>query len=519
VKLPKKSNEALLASVDVEGRVQSLAFEAATALVAAGEFTPFDVADVRPGTAFGAQFEIPLVIPEDTESGDSRSFDLGSLDTRDLPLPLLWQIQTGQGHDGAVVVGRIDTIEPLAGDDGEYSGLGHARGVFDTGPYGREAERMVRDGFLRGVSADLDKFEASVSAPEDDVKELADGDEPEADEPSTDKIKNDKIRVNSARLSGVTIVAKPAFQECYIKIVDEVPEMEIPMDDGIYEEAVDDAEGVFAALAASAAPVVPPRDWFKKPNLSGPTPITVTDDGRVFGHIAAWHVDHIGLPRATKPPRSATNYAYFRTGVLRTDDGDVPVGQLTLAGGHASMHASASEAVKHYDDTASAVADVSAGEDTFGIWVAGALRPEATPEQVRALRASAPSGDWRPINGRLELVAVCQVNVPGFPVARAMVAGGQMTALVAAGARPIAELREDRVHVLEARLQELELIEFKRAKAEALTRTDTLREFVSEADTKAEAARARLSAFVSEDTEKLAAVRASAADRIKALED
>ena len=98
-------------------------------------------------------------------------------------------------------------------------------------------------------------------------------------------------------------------------------------------------------------------------------------------------------------------------------------------------------AVKHYDDTASAFCDVHAGEDAYGIWVAGALRPNVTAEQVRAIRAAAPSGDWRPINGRLEMVAVCQVNVPGFPVTRARVASGHVYALVAAGTATLSRIR------------------------------------------------------------------------------
>jgi hypothetical protein len=147
-------------------------------------------------------------------------------------------------------------------------------------------------------------------------------------------------------------------------------------------------------MVAGAIPITPPAEWFDNPKMDKATPLTVDDDGRVYGHIAAWHVDHIGLPYGTKPPRSRSKYAYFHTGVVRTENGsDVPVGQLTLAGGHASLEASAAEAVKHYDDTASAVADVHAGEDQFGIWVAGSLRPDASPEQIRALRASAPSGD------------------------------------------------------------------------------------------------------------------------------
>jgi len=168
-------------------------------------------------------------------------------------------------------------------------------------------------------------------------------------------------------------------------------------------------------------------------------------------------MEHIGLPNHRTPPRSATNYAYFQTGVLRTEEGlDVNVGQLTLAGGHAGLNFSARDAVRHYDDTGSAIADVKAGEDKFGVWVSGALRPGATPQQIRVLRASAPSGDWRYIRGNLELVAVCQVNVPGFPVTRSLVAGGHTLAMVAAGAAEIAKLKSDPTEELAQRLEKLE---------------------------------------------------------------
>lgn len=394
----------------------------------------------------GSHFIIPLAVPTGVSSGDERSFKKDSITTRDLPLPLMWQIKTSSGHDGSVVVGRIDSIET------SDAGLVNARGVFDVGPYGREAERMVRGQFLRGVSVDLDKFEAEVEEPSDEEKELAG---------KKNSIKNEKIVVESARLMGITIVPKPAFQECFI-MIEEEPTLELeelPLPEGIYEETPEDYEYQLASLAASAAPIVPPKAWFKNPGLSQATPLTITDEGMVFGHIAAWQTSHIGMPgRNVKPPRSASQYAYFRNGVLRTDEGDIQVGQLTLAGGHASLQASAEEAIKHYDDTASAVADVVAGEDQFGIWVAGALRPDVTPSQIRAFRASSPSGDWRPINGRLELVAVCQVNVPGFPIARAITAsGGVPGALVAAGAAYLAELRENsKMEDIERRLASIE---------------------------------------------------------------
>lgn len=194
------------------------------------------------------------------------------------------------------------------------------------------------------------------------------------------------------------------------------------------------------ALTASAIPVKPPTDWFANPNLKSVSPLTITSDGRVYGHIAAWHTSHIGMAGSVKPPKSRSNYAFFKTGVVETAQGDfIDVGQITLSGGHADLSATAASAVEHYDNTMSAVMDVNAGEDRHGIWVAGALRPGVTPEQIRVIRASAVSGDWRPINGRLELVAVCAVNCPGFPIPRTMVASGATLSLVAAGIEPIIE--------------------------------------------------------------------------------
>ena len=106
--------------------------------------------------------------------------------------------------------------------------------------------------------------------------------------------------------------------------------------------------------------------------------------------------------------------------MLDTDDGKkVNVGQITLTGGHAPLDGKLPDVVAHYDNTKSAVMDVSVGEDKHGIWVAGALRPDIDELRLRAIRASSVSGDWRPINGHLELVAVCAVNVPGFPIPRA----------------------------------------------------------------------------------------------------
>jgi hypothetical protein len=219
----------------------------------------------------------------------------------------------------------------------------------------------------------------------------------------------------------------------------------LDLPDGVYED-VPGWSGMIRhpdiiALTAGAFQVTPPSKWFDQPKLAGLTPLTITDDGQVFGHIAAWHTSHIGMAGGVKPPRSKSGYAFYRTGVVKCDDGKmVNVGQITLTGGHAPLNAGVARAVAHYDDTNSAIMDVAAGEDKHGIWVAGALRPEVTDAQLRAIRASSVSGDWRPINGKLELVAVCAVNAPGFPIPRARVASGAPIALVAAGIEPLIEI-------------------------------------------------------------------------------
>lgn len=188
------------------------------------------------------------------------------------------------------------------------------------------------------------------------------------------------------------------------------------------------------ALVASAAGDALPRAWFDDPKLTGPTPLTVMDDGRVFGHLATWKNCHIGFPgQCVTAPKSRAQYAYFHTGEVVTDGGPVSVGRVTIGTGHANTRYGFQAAVEHYDHTGHQAAVVRAGEDKFGIWVAGAALPGT---DVAELRRSPLSGDWRRIGGNLELVGALAVNTPGFPIPRAMTASGEPLALVAAGAVP-----------------------------------------------------------------------------------
>jgi hypothetical protein len=186
---------------------------------------------------------------------------------------------------------------------------------------------------------------------------------------------------------------------------------------------------------AHMAPVAPPADWFNDPSLDGPTPLTVTRDGRVYGHAALWDSCHLSFAnRCVTPPRSRSGYSHFHVGALESAEGDLlHIGRITLATGHASTAAGVSEADAraHYDDTGTVAAFVRAGEDRHGIWVAGALRSDLPVEKRRDLLANPPSGDWR--NG--ELIAIHAVPTPGYAVPRVAVAAS--AAIFSTGLTPV----------------------------------------------------------------------------------
>lgn len=198
-------------------------------------------------------------------------------------------------------------------------------------------------------------------------------------------------------------------------------------------------EPVTAGLVASS--VVYDTADFTVPEPDELTALTVTDDGRVYGHLAQADSCHIGFADVcVSPPTSATGYAYFHQGEISTTEGPLPVGKLTLGTGHAGMRQAARAAAEHYDNTGTAVAVVRCTDGLWGPWLSGRVLPGIDDDRIDELRRSGVSGDWRSIqrgSNNLELVAVLAVNVPGFPVprTRALAASG-MRSLIAAGVPP-----------------------------------------------------------------------------------
>lgn len=205
---------------------------------------------------------------------------------------------------------------------------------------------------------------------------------------------------------------------------------------GRFETELEGEAAPSMTLVASAAPAQLDAAWFRDPKLDGPTPLTITEDGRVYGHLATFDTCHIGVQgKCQTPPHSATGYAYFHTGLIETTEGDIPVGRITMGTGHAALRLRSAAAMAHYDNTGTNVASVAAGEDAYGIWVAGAVRGRVTDEQRQELKASALSGDWREMRGSFELVGALAVNVAGFPIPRIGqgASEGRQVSLVASG--------------------------------------------------------------------------------------
>ncbi|GHI91738.1 NUDIX hydrolase [Streptomyces olivaceus] len=179
----------------------------------------------------------------------------------------------------------------------------------------------------------------------------------------------------------------------------------------------------------------PPTDWFRSPGVSDLQPVTVDDDGRVRGYLAAWGVTHRSFPgRNITPPRSRSGYKPFNSRPVATSEGVVDVGLITMGTGHAALGLDRRSAAAHYDDTGTMAAVVRAGEDARGIWLAGAVLPTLSDEQRLRLSLCRFSGDWRQEGGGLELVAALAVNTEGFPVPERRRTDQGDYALVAAGA-------------------------------------------------------------------------------------
>lgn len=367
----------------------------------------------------GRSWEATLLV-ENEPTEDGRMMAPGSIRWRDLPLSLMAMRETGPGgHEGAVLTGRIDAIR-------REESLILGAGVFNSDEFSEGVADDVENQSLRGVSVDLAIIDYEIRDPEtgavlsedEQIEYWIEG-------------KATLFVVLEGVIGMATVCPFQAIERATIEVTAGADGFEPgTISSRIYDQGALTMKiwtpfglsGVTAS-AAGAAPLNPPREWFDDPKFDRLTPLTVTDDGRVFGHVASWDSCHLGNPAGpnicTRPEPSMTNYSLFNLGEIVCEDGStVAVGTLTLDAGHAPPRRDPRQVRSHYDNTGYGVADVRAGDDLFGPWVAGAVRPELPVEKLRVLRSSKISGDWRRVNGNLELVAALCVNVPGYPIPR-----------------------------------------------------------------------------------------------------
>jgi hypothetical protein len=410
---------------------------------------PADLATISAGGTMPDDPKLPQgwrgrVTALNVPTGDPRGYRRmlaeppGGLRLRQSAIAARWQERLQPEHLDSVIVGMADRVWPQQDPDGTFV---YAEGPFDLGSEkGREAARLVGEGFMNGVSIDPDmvaveeRFYSTDTALPVDVEAMG-------EDAFFQALNDGAIERMSVftdwRVMNVTFTQQHALDEARIEPVWE------------YERASGDALGLAASAAAAEVHTYDAGD-FADPGLTELTPLQVTEDGRVYGHLAGWDTCHISFPgTCVTAPKSKTDYALFHLGEILTDRGPLAVGKITLGGGHAEPRAGFLAAIEHYDDAGTCVATVRAGEDDHGIWLAGRLVDGVRPDQVEALMRSPLSGDWRrinsrPVKGNLELVAALCVNVPGFPIPRTLAASGDLgeqVSLVAAGAAPLAGIR------------------------------------------------------------------------------
>ncbi len=372
----------------------------------------------------------PIVRGGGRKTGDRRQFDVDNLqwqeegvtpDSLEIPLGYQYERSHGGTNDKTARVGRIDTIERV-GDEL------FARGVIDLkAPWGPEAATLMgtreTPGILAGVSILIDENPdmdgLSVEYQFAEGCELASEDEefdPACAEPER------VIVTDGARIRGVDLVDIPAYAEARLYLDAELP-------DDIEVVPSDNAEALTASAYTITIPELPPVEWFAEPTEAPEIgAITVTEDGRFFGYLAPKHVAHRGFQKKrVTVPVGNVDYGIWMNRATLVDDGNggyakLATGPITMDCGHAPMNNAVKGPARqaHYDNACSVVATARVGENSKGVWIAGALIPGITSEQVARMMACQLSGDWGPHRekpGKRELAGALLVPRPGFPTA------------------------------------------------------------------------------------------------------
>lgn len=365
-----------------------------------------------------------IIAQEGVATGDSRIIEPGALTWGAGPWPLRWQPFSAPGHSQSLQVGAIERIWRDGQNIRAEGALSDSRVAEIRAAVDRFAE-LAEIGTV-GVSVGFDDEAMELRVKKEFLWWMEeDGEPPPRDiTPDRDgrvrvaKFSTDDLRwhILSGRIREVTGVDTGAIVDAAI----------VPVGSQIgLAAAMSGPDPAFADPHFGADDKEDPRLVWQPANrpdeLSGwGCPLTIADDGRVFGHVALRTRCH-GAFAACIPPPGNDDFANFLIGEATPG---VATGPIILDTDHGVDEQGRVKSHTHLADTGRSVADAAVGSDRHGVWIAGRLRPGLTAREKAALKGSTLSGEWHPIGGRLRLVGVLAVNSPGYLVRRRGLAAG-----------------------------------------------------------------------------------------------
>lgn len=327
--------------------------------------------------------------------------------TRDLPRTISFQYLDTFGHDQAAAVGSLWEVT-IDGEAGVMSG----RGFLADTPDGRLAELAAVSKALHHNSVDL------ADIPPDGVRIVEHGD-------WWDDDWHAEVHFDIWSLGKTTLVALPAFRNARMEVVNPDIAAALGLDEPLVIDIIGLTEGHTSLEVAAGLSVegLPRFDYFHRPEPDIPHKIMVDEPDEhgwchIYGHLARWGQPHTSITgRTVYAQRSRDGYARFCQPSVLTDKGLVATGPISLYDGHRPLKACA-------DDPATAWADVRVVDGRHGPWVSGVARPHISHEMAEryVARASRISGHWEHEHGPLRMIV--SVNAEGYPIDRAMEAGG-----------------------------------------------------------------------------------------------
>jgi hypothetical protein len=367
---------------------------------------------------------------EGEPTGDGRLIEKGALVWDEGPWPLKFDLAESD-HTAAV----IGTINRVWRDGANIRGEGTIHDDSDNEDIRAWAKRAVEllEAGNGGVSVEMDEQEVELRVDkatweqwQESMEDMLEGEAPEAEEP---EVKDGRVTVEKwrfddwlevtvgARFRAAAIVDVPAFADA--EIMAAVISIAASVEPNAFANPKFGANGDTDARLVWQTPQRPEEvgGWG--------CPLTITDDGRVFGHASLHFRCHGAYEQCLTPQMLGSSMSQWLIGDA-TGTG-IPTGPIIADTTHGVTADGKIKSHDHLANTGLAVADVAAGTDAFGVWVAGRVRPGISEAALAALKGSALSLEWHRVGNKLQIVGALAVNSPGYLIQRKGIAASFTT--------------------------------------------------------------------------------------------